>query len=366
MVIKGDVAKKITFVGVVFLTFAMFVVACVHDLVSDREPIFGGVVDAMGEISESETTSSLDENSFDESYISDNVSEDVGENSENESSEGGFEEKDFMAGATHETLSGISLSSPHCFVYNATDNVILYEKNAYDQCFPASVTKLLTAAVAMEYVPVETVFKVGPEINMVGYNSSMAYIKEGQSFTLKDLLYALLLPSGNDAAHTIAVNTSRYLYGDSLSDEEAVASFMELCQRKLLEIGAYNTNFSGPDGYHHDDHYTTAYDMMLISLYATSFDEITKACGTYEYYCKSVEGEAMGWLNSNPLMKKNGQYYCDLVTGLKTGSTDEAGKCLATLAEKDGKKLYIVILGAPNVDMRNKDTLAVIRKVLGY
>jgi D-alanyl-D-alanine carboxypeptidase (penicillin-binding protein 5/6) len=65
-------------------------------------------------------------------------------------------------------------------------------------------------------------------------------------------------------------------------------------------------------------------------------------------------------------MKKNGQYYCDLVTGLKTGSTDEAGKCLATLAEKDGKKLYIVILGAPNVDMRNKDTLAVIRKVLGY
>ncbi len=359
MAYRNEIAKRVTFVGVVFLTFVMFVVACVHDIVSDEELAFAGVVGAVDESSQ--------ENSVDEPS-SDDVTEEIDDTESETSIEDTSEEvshESLMAGAVHDTLSGISLSSPHCFVYDATNKVILYEKNAYDRCFPASVTKLLTAAVAMEYVPVDTVFKVGAEINMVGYNSSMAYIREGQSFTLKDLLYALLLPSGNDAAHTIAVNTSRYLYGEGLSDEEAVTLFMELCHKKLLDIGAYNTNFSGPDGYHHDDHYTTAYDMMLISLYATTFEEIKEACGTYEYYCKSVEGEAMGWLNSNPLMKKHGQYYNALVTGLKTGSTDEAGKCLATLAEKDGKELYIVILGAPNVDMRNKDTLAVINKVLG-
>ncbi len=366
MAIKCDVAKKITFVGVVFITFVMLVVVCVHDIVSDEEPSFDKVTDVMADASEtSDITSDYSEIEF--SSVDTVMSEATDESVEEyESTEESYEEEGFMVGATHEILDGVSLSSPYCFVYDATDNVILYEKNAYDKCYPASVTKLLTAAVAMEYAPLETVFKVGAEINMVGHNSSMAYITEGQSFTLNDLLYALLLPSGNDAAYTIAVNISRYVYGDSLNDREAVESFMELCKNKLLEIGAYNTNFSVPDGYHSDDHYTTAYDMMLISLYATSFEEIEEVCGTSEYYCKSVEGESYGWLNSNPLMKKRGQYYCELVTGLKTGSTDEAGKCLATLAEKDGKKLYIVILGSSSVEIRNNDTLEVIHNVLGY
>jgi D-alanyl-D-alanine carboxypeptidase len=100
-------------------------------------------------------------------------------------------------------------------------------------------------------------------------------------------------------------------------------------------------------------------------LYATSFEEITEACGTYRYYCKSEEGVAKGWLNSNPLLNENGQYYCSLVTGLKTGSTDEAGKCLATMAEKNGEKIIIVVLSAPDVDMRNSDTLEIIYAELG-
>ncbi|MBE6648298.1 MAG: D-alanyl-D-alanine carboxypeptidase [Ruminococcaceae bacterium] len=354
---KTETAKKILFVGVVFTTFVLFVIACVYDVTTDNEYLFNEVVDAMGDEEKSVEESSAEE------IVSEEPSE---EESSEEASEESKSDESFMAGATKGSLEGVYVNSPHCFVYNATDNVILYEKNAYDSCYPASVTKLLTAAVALEYVPIETVFKVGSEINMVGYNSSMAYISEGQSFTLKDLLYALLLPSGNDAAHTIAVGTSRYLYGDGMTNEEAVAKFMELCHEKLAEIGAYNTNFSGPDGYHHDDHYTTAYDMMLISLYATSFEEIVTACGTYKYYCKSVEGDSMGWLNSNPLMKEHGQYYCPLVTGLKTGSTDEAGKCLAITAEKNGKKLYIVILGAPNVDVRNTDMLEIIHSVFGY
>lgn len=359
---KNEMIKKITFVGVVFITLVMFTVAFVHNIVVGDSPSSEDVVDVLAGTSDENAQSSesvTDEESFEEQTEPESESE-APESSEEESSEEGY-----MAGATHSIIEGVSVSSPYCFVYDATENVILYEKNAYERCYPASVTKLLTAAVAMEYVPLDTPFKVGAEINFVGYNSSMAYIKEGSSFLLGDLLYAMLLPSGNDAAYTIAVNTARYLYGDSLSDEEAVEKFMELCNEKLLEIGAYNTSFTCPDGYHNDEHYTTAYDMALISLYATSFEEISTACGTYEYYCKSVEGEAMGWLNTNPLLKKKGQYYCEYATGLKTGSTTEAGKCLATMAEKDGKKLYIVVLGASTVDIRNNDTLAVIRSVFG-
>ena len=362
MACTSEIIKRLTFVGVVFLTLAMFMVAVVYDIVASdsyipedaTDVLMGTSHDDMGD-----ANGSLDES---DSTVESGELEDGFDSNQSEADDFFVE---YMAGATHSSLD-VYVSSPYCFVYEATENVILYEKNAYEKCFPASVTKLLTAAVAMEYVPLDTPFKVGAEINMVGENSSMAYIKEGSSFTLKDLLYALLLPSGNDAAYTIAVNTSRYLYGDSLGDEEAVDKFMELCSEKLLEIGAYNTHFTVPDGYHADNHYTTAYDMMLISLYSTSFEEIEIACGTYEYYCKSLEGEATGWLNCNPLMKKRGDYYCEYVTGLKTGSTTEAGKCLATLAEKDGKKLYIIMLGSSNVDMRNNDTLSIIYSVLGY
>ncbi len=367
MAYKSDMIKKITFVGIVFLTLVLFVVALVHGITTEDSPSSEEIIDVLGQSGVEESSDLSGGEASNESATSGNASENGEISSEisEESSQEEPSEDGYMVGATHDTIDGIYVSSPYCFVYDATDNVILYEKNAYDKCYPASVTKLLTAAVALEYVPVETVFKVGSEIQLVGYNSSMAYIVEGQSFTLHDLLYALLLPSGNDAAYTIAVNTSRYLYGDNLTNEEAVEAFMKLCGEKLTEIGAYNTHFICPDGYHNDDHYTTAYDMALISLYATSFEEITTACGTYEFYCKSAEGDALGWYNTNPLMKKNGQYYCEFVTGLKTGSTTEAGKCLATLAEKDGKKLYVVVLGSSTVEIRNNDTLAIIRAVLG-
>lgn len=380
---KSESIKRIIFVGIVVLTFSLFLFACIHEITAGDHITSEDVADVMAGTESADLSSqSIEENSDTESgvfselyesglgsenvseFVSKDISESDGENSEEESSDSSAHEG-FMVDADRDIIQGISLSSPYCFVYNATDNTILYEKNAYEKCYPASVTKLLTAAVALEYVPIDTPFLVGNEILFVGENSSMAFITKGLSFTLKDLLYALLLPSGNDAAYTIAVNTARYLYGNSLSDSEAVESFMKLCNEKLLELGAYNTHFSCPDGYHSDDHYTTACDMMLISLYATSFEEIYKACGTREYYCKSVEGEAFGWVNTNPLMKKYGQHYCELVTGLKTGSTTEAGKCLATLAEKDGKKLYIVVLGASNTEIRNTDTLAVIHRVFG-
>ena len=373
-----ETIKRIIFVFIVFLTFVLFVISCVHDIVADDEES-GKDVEVMENESKSDSESSgffesgggsdkseiIDKSEYSDESAMYDESEDSEEPSEMDNSSQQSFDGNLMAGATHGSLGGVYVNSPHCFVYDSTNKVILYEKNAYDKAYPASVTKLLTAAVALEYVPIDTAFYVGKEINMVGYNSSMAYIKEGQSYALKDLLYALLLPSGNDAAHTIAVNTSRYLYGKSLSDNEAVEKFMDLCNSKLLEIGAYNTNFSGPDGYHHDDHYTTAYDMMLISLYAASFEEITDACSTYTYYCKTLEGESMGWLNTNPLLAKHGEYYCPLVNGLKTGSTDIAGKCLCTTAEKDGKKLFIVILGAPNVDMRNRDMLRIIHTFFG-
>ncbi len=355
-----ETTKRIVFVGVVFATLVLFIVACIHDVIVDdvlldAEDVYAAMGEQSGVTEETEN-------------ISSDYSHDVEQGGGTENENDNFDEVDegYMVGASYDRLSGINISSNYCFVYNLTTNTVLYEKSAYDKCYPASVTKLLTAAVALEYVPSDTVFKVGNEVTMVGPNSSMAYIPQGQSFRLADLLYALLLPSGNDAAYTIAVNTARYLYGESLSDQEATELFMDLCNQKLLEIGAYNTHFACPDGYHQEGHYTTAYDMMLVSLYATSFEEICNVCKTYKYYCKSVEGESYGWKNTNSMLNESGAYYCEFVTGLKTGTTDEAGRCLATTAEKDGEKLYIVIFDAPNLDSRNNDTLEIIHSVFSH
>ena len=362
-----ETAKRIVFVGIVFVTLVLFIIACIcaYDISADTLNASVDYLSSFDAIDVMANTSSeeneLTEESSEAEVSSGELSSEISvDSSETEPDEG------YMAGAVFEKLSGVYVNSPYCFVYNQTTNTILYEKNAYDKCYPASVTKLLTAAVALEYVPSDTIFTVGNEIDRVGHNSSMAYIDKGERYALKDLIYALLLPSGNDVAFTIAVNTSRYIYGETLGEQEAIDAFMKLCNDKLLEIRAYNTHFSCPDGYHSDDHYTTAYDMMLICLYSTSFDEITTACGTYEYYCKTADGVGKGWRNSNNMLNKHSQYYSSLVKGLKTGSTTEAGKCLATLAEKDGEKLYIVVLGASNVDERNNDTLEIIHSVLGY
>ncbi len=313
------------------------------------------------DVTASSETASSDDTPSGEATSSDDVtaSDDESEISENESY------SEILSNAEYALLTGVETESTYLIGYNITENKIFADKKSNEKCYPASLTKLLSAAVALEYVPEDAVFTVGTELSYVGFNSSVAYLEKGEKYILKELIYAMLLPSGNDAAYTVAVNTARYLYGAELSDSSALEKFMQLCNEKAKDIGAKNTNFVCPDGYHSENHYTTPYDLMLICLYSTSFDTIKSACSSLRYSCKPIKGKEKTWYNTNRFLQKNSGYYCDFVTGLKTGSTTEAGKCLATMAEKGGETIIIITLGGTEDSTRYTDTLKVIQAEFG-
>ena len=180
------------------------------------------------------------------------------------------------------------LSSEYAVLYDTANDIILYKKNADAKCYPASTTKLLTAIVANKILDNDEVITVGNEITLIGEDSSVAGLEVGQKLTAKQLLYAMLLPSGNDAAYTIAVASARkFKENDKLPAKEAIEVFAELMNDAATELGAEHSHFTNPDGFHDKNHYTTALDMVKIASYAKSIPLISEICGTLSDNTKS-------------------------------------------------------------------------------
>ena len=157
-------------------------------------------------------------------------------------------------------------ASPYIILGNVTDNKVLYSKNENEKCYPASLTKLVTALVAMDYAAADTPITVGNEIYMIDPASSRAYLTVGTRLTKEQLLQALLLPSGNDAAYAMAVQVGRLIANDSaLSNQAALDLFISKMNEKAASLGCTGTHFANPDGIHRDDHYTTAAGQMAPS-----------------------------------------------------------------------------------------------------
>ena len=215
---------------------------------------------------------------------------------------------------------------------------ILYEKNAYEPRLIASTTKIMTAVLALESDKLEDMVEAKEEILKM-YGTSI-YLSYHEQMHLKDLIYGLLLRSGNDAAVVIAT----YLSG---SEE----NFVTLMNQKAKSIGMKQTNFENAHGLDEKTkNYSTAYDMALLSSYAyknlKTYRTISK---TYKYQVKTKEKSYL-WYNRNKLLK---QYsYC---TGGKNGYTPSAGKTLVTTAKKDNLNLTIVTLNDPNEYVTHKN-----------
>lgn len=243
-----------------------------------------------------------------------------------------------------------SLYSRQAIVYDATHDVVLYEKGGDAVCYPASLTKMLTGAVALEYLSPDAVLPVGDEIDLKMWDASCAYIQKGSELTVSELLEALLLPSGADAAYCLAVNTARIATENpDLPDEEAVEVFCRFLNETAAQIGATHTHFVNPDGYNDNDHYSTPADLVKIAQYAQSFPEMKRIMGL---------AETDSYRNSNLLLKEDGMYYYSAATGLKTGSTDEAGYCLAASVEKDGVELIGIFLDSGLSEGRYIDAIS--------
>ena len=274
--------------------------------------------------------------------------------------------------SVHESEEDISfeadVDAQYAIVYNATQKKVFFEKNADEKCYPASLTKLMTAIVALDHLKESEVFTVGTELSLVNKGSSIAFIAKGHRLTLKMLIQALLLPSGNDAAYAIAVGTYRLVTKNpGLSDKSAVEGFVDLMNKKAKEIGATSTQFKNPDGWHDDEHYTTARDMLLISEYAASIPLIAKTAATEEIKVVFLSGQHIVWKNSNALILKptesNGnRYYNSRAKGLKTGFTTEAGYCLTSYAEDDGNIIFVIVMKSNGNGIRFADSNELIKQ----
>ncbi len=301
---------------------------------------------ASGRISSAQTSELQEENSND--------------TSETEEKEYTVEKNHPVTFITENNLDCIKpedFASESVLLYDYTDNKILFSKDASRPLYPASTTKIMTAYTAVKYLPSDYMLKVGSELSLLAYDSSIAGLKENDEISLNDILYALLLPSGNDAAYTIAVNTARYLSRSTLSDANAVHYFCELMNKEAELIGADNTHFCDPDGYHNQFHYTTAEDLLRISLTAYECELIRNIVAVPSFDTVLKNGNAYHWNNGNCLVVNDNQYYLPFATGFKTGFMDEAGYTMVASAVSpvNGHKLFAVTLKSPTLKGRYTD-----------
>ena len=229
-----------------------------------------------------------------------------------------------------------------------------YKENA--KLAPASLAKILTATVAYYYSDPDEVFTVGSELDMVAPHSSLCLISKGQKITLNDLVVGLMLPSGNDAAYTIAVNVARKLTSEDLPDKEAVKFFCQLMNSFAELIEMENSNFTSPDGWDDKNQYTSASDLIKLTQCALGIEELKNIVTLNQKYVVFKSGQNITWKSTNKLLDKSSKHYNEYAIGVKTGSTKKAGNCLVSAFEKDGLTYISVVCGVETSDGRYEET----------
>lgn len=220
------------------------------------------------------------------------------------------------------------VSAVNAVLINENTGEILFKKNAHEKQKIASITKIMTAIIAIESGKMNEKAKISKQA--VYTEGSSIYLKQGQKVLLKDLVYGLMLRSGNDSAVAI----SEYVGG-------SMEGFVYLMNEKARWIGMTNTHFENPSGLDGEEHYSTAYDMALLMQYAMDNKVFEKVTGTKMYQSDSW---GYAWKNKNKLLTTLYEY----CTGGKTGYTKSAGRTLVSTASKDGVDLIVVTLQDPN------------------
>ena len=242
--------------------------------------------------------------------------------------------------------NSLEINAKSAILMDAETGMVLYAKNASEALPPASVTKIMTLLLVAEAIRdgnIDLDDKVYVSANAASMGGSQIFIKEGEEFTVEELLKSTVIASANDAAVALAELIS--------GTEDA---FVERMNERALELGMKNTHFENATGL--DDtvtnHLTSAYDIALMSRELIKHDAVTKYSNVWQ---DSIRNGEFVLTNTNRLVR-----YYDGCTGLKTGSTDKAGFCVSATAERDGMHLIAVVMGSETRDARNEAARAML------
>ena len=235
----------------------------------------------------------------------------------------------------------LSLNSRYCVVLDRISKQKLYGKSEDKKVKMASTTKIMTAIVVLENYDLNKQAEISKKA--AGTGGSRLGLKTGDKITIHDLLYGLMLCSGNDAAVALAENVAG-----------SIPQFSELMNKKAEELNLTNTHFESPHGLDSDRHYTTAYELAILSDYALKNPTFSKIVGT-KTYTITINGSPKTLSNTNELLGNlNGVY------GIKTGFTNGANRCLVTACKRGNMDFICVVLGADTKKFRTQDSIKLI------
>jgi len=238
----------------------------------------------------------------------------------------------------------VEISAPSAVLMEAGSGQVLFEKNPHEVRPCASITKVMTLCLtfdALESGQLSLEDELSASAHAASMGGSDIWLKEGELMSVNDLIKATVIMSANDAAVVLAENVA--------GSEEAFVSRMN---QRAQELGMADTTFKNCNGLDEDGHVTSAYDVALMSRELIAHEKITDYTLTWMDYVRNGETQLV---NTNKLIRSY-----QGITGLKTGTTSQAGSCITATAERNGLKLIAVVLGAPSTDDRFKDAAALL------
>ena len=242
----------------------------------------------------------------------------------------------------------LGLSCISAILLDGASGQPLYQMNAHEKCYPASTTKIMTLVLILEAVEkgqiaLDDLVTVSEAAASMG--GSQVYLYPTETRTVDEMLVAIAVGSGNDAAYAMA----EYVGG-------TYEQFIDMMNQRAQELGMTNTHYVNPHGLHDPDHYTTAYDMGLLAYHASQVPLLLDYTGIYEYEFRPEPQLLVLW-NTNRLLK-----WYEGTLGIKTGYTEEGGRSLVACTERDGMRLISVVLGSPERQGHFTDSM----KLLNY
>lgn len=231
-----------------------------------------------------------------------------------------------------------NINSKAVYIAESNTGKVIYEKNAHEKMYPASTTKILTALIAIENCNLTDKAIVSQNaISSIPKEYFVCNLKPGEEHTIETLLYALLLPSANDAANVLAEHISG-----------SIEEFMNICNSRAKQLGCENLNFVNAYGLHDENHYASAYDLYLIAKECKKHEIFNKIVNTKSYTIPATNiypNNNRTFKNSNEMLFPGGVYYYPYCTGIKTGHTTPAGECFVGSSLYNGLDLISVVLG---------------------